>query len=87
MYVYIYSKAAGCYTVGFYKPDGEWEPESDHPTDEAAAKRVAWLNGGDKVREVLVRPTGYIVHPCNHVEFFWDSDEEEPVRDGGAPAT
>ena len=34
-----------CYTVGFYKPDGEWEPESDHATREEAAQRVAYLNG------------------------------------------
>jgi hypothetical protein len=34
------------FTVGFYKPDGEWEPESDHATADAAAKRVHYLNGG-----------------------------------------
>ena len=33
------------WTVGYYKPDGTWVPESDHPTPEEAAKRVAWLNG------------------------------------------
>ena len=33
-------------TVGFYRPDGKWEPESDHETDESAAARVAYLNGG-----------------------------------------
>jgi len=33
------------YTVGYYDPDGKWQPESDHDTSEAAAKRTAWLNG------------------------------------------
>ena len=34
------------YTVGFYKPDGSFEPESDHDNKPDAADRVAWLNGG-----------------------------------------
>lgn len=46
MYVYVYSKSAQCWTVGFFKPDGEWEPESDHATQDAAAHRVHYLNGG-----------------------------------------
>lgn len=44
MYVYILSEP-GLWTVGFFKPDGKWEPESDHDTKEAAAARVAYLNG------------------------------------------
>lgn len=44
MYVYIKSEP-NLFTVGFYKPDGKWEPESDHSTREEAANRVAWLNG------------------------------------------
>jgi hypothetical protein len=44
MYVYIYSN--GVYTVGFFKSNGEWVPESDHDTDEEAAERVHYLNGG-----------------------------------------
>jgi hypothetical protein len=36
----------GLWTVGYYTPDGEWHPESDHDTAEAAAERVHWLNGG-----------------------------------------
>ena len=43
---------AGCYTVGFYSPDGEWHPESDHPTSEEAAQRVRWLNGGKDESDV-----------------------------------
>ena len=34
------------YTVGFYKPDGSFESESDHGDKGEAADRVAWLNGG-----------------------------------------
>lgn len=47
-YVYIRSKAE-LWTVGFYRPDGEWEPESDHPNSELAAERVHYLNGGKDV--------------------------------------
>ena len=47
MYVYINGGKSepGLYTVGFYKPDGTWEPESDHRNSADAAARVAWLNG------------------------------------------
>ena len=44
MYVYIRSEP-GLWVVGFYDPDGEWNPESDHDNPEKAADRVAWLNG------------------------------------------
>jgi len=44
MYVYIKSEPT-LWTVGFYTPSGEWMPESDHGDKEAAAKRVAYLNG------------------------------------------
>lgn len=45
---YVYRKSEpGLWTVGYYRPDGEWEPESDHDTPAMAASRVAWLNGGD----------------------------------------
>lgn len=46
MYIYIQSEAK-LWTVGFYDPDGEWQPESDWPTAEKAAMQVAWLNGCD----------------------------------------
>ncbi len=57
-YVYIHSERAGqkisegnyfehnLYTVGFYTPDGKWEPESDYNTRDEAARRVHYLNGG-----------------------------------------
>jgi hypothetical protein len=47
MYVYKRTEFSPycLYTVGYHEPDGKWIPESDHDTKEAAAKRVAWLNG------------------------------------------
>lgn len=54
-YVYIQSESGEhpLWTVGFYKPDGQWEAESDHDKPEKAADRVAYLNGGAAVSEVL----------------------------------
>lgn len=49
MYVYIESEhnpEGSLYTVGFYGPKGEWHPESDHDSQDKAAERVHWLNGG-----------------------------------------
>ena len=37
----------GLWTVGFYRPDGEWEAESDHESTADAAARVSYLNGGN----------------------------------------
>ena len=50
MYVYIRSERE-LWTVGFYSPDGTWNPESDHTDHEKAAQRVAWLNGSGKNHE------------------------------------
>jgi hypothetical protein len=36
----------GLWTVGFYDPTGKWIPESDHDSEESAARRVHYLNGG-----------------------------------------
>ena len=47
MYVYIMSEPNTLWTVGFYRPDGKWEAETDWPDPEQAAKRVAWLNGAN----------------------------------------
>ena len=69
MYVYIESerytdpdtgRTNALYTVGFYKPDGGWAPESDHGTKKKAANRVAFLNGNyDKYElEKEKRPYG-----------------------------
>ncbi len=53
MYVYIKSES-GLWTAGFYKPNGEWAPESDHTSPEEAAQRVNWLNGGSDPRSALL---------------------------------
>lgn len=48
MWVYIQSEHSpygNLYTVGFYDPLGKWHPESDHESQEAAARRVNYLNG------------------------------------------
>jgi hypothetical protein len=47
MYVYLFSRMDQLYTVGFYDPKGKWQPDSDHNLRESAARRVAWLNGGN----------------------------------------
>lgn len=50
MYVYIESERTSehvLYTVGFYDPKGNWQPDSDHSDREAAADRVHYLNGGN----------------------------------------
>jgi hypothetical protein len=45
-WVYIQSEnSPPLFTVGFYRPDGAWEAESDHGTREEAAARVNYLNG------------------------------------------
>lgn len=46
-YVYIRSES-NLWTVGFYDPNGKWNPESDHDNSEDAAKRVHYLNGGSE---------------------------------------
>jgi len=45
MYVYIRTESS-LWTVGFYDPQGKFQPESDWDTKEAAAERVHFLNGG-----------------------------------------
>jgi hypothetical protein len=50
MYVYIRSEP-GLWTVGFYSPDGKWNPESDFNSMREAARRVSYLNGGSPLAE------------------------------------
>ena len=46
MWVYFQSEALPrLWTVGFYDPEGEWNPDSDWDEREDAATRAAWLNG------------------------------------------
>lgn len=44
MYHYIQSEKH-LWTVGTGGPGDDWEPESDHDTEESAANRVSFLNG------------------------------------------
>ena len=53
MYVYVKSEPR-LWTVGFYDPQGKWHAENDYESEDAAAERVHWLNGGS-LREA-VRP-------------------------------
>lgn len=55
-WVYIKSETR-LWTVGFYRPDGNWEAESGYASAEAAAERVHYLNGGSdhKVDDALKR--------------------------------
>ena len=47
MSTWIYKRTEpDLWTVGFYGPDGTWEPESDHGSRDEAADRVRYLNGG-----------------------------------------
>lgn len=43
-WVYVRSEP-GLWTVGFYDPQGKWQPDSDHGSTQAAADRAAYLNG------------------------------------------
>jgi hypothetical protein len=46
---YVYMKTEPqLWTVGFYSPDGEWNPEGDYDSKDQAAERVHYLNGGSK---------------------------------------
>lgn len=50
MWVYIQSEPL-LWTVGFYAPDGTWNPESDWGSRDEAAERVRWLNGGREAEQ------------------------------------
>lgn len=45
--VWLYRNTeSGLWTVGFFCPNGKWEPESDHDSEVSAANHVHYLNGG-----------------------------------------
>lgn len=48
MYVYKQTEFGQhpLWTVGYYRPDGVWESESDHGNSTDAQQRVIRLNGG-----------------------------------------
>lgn len=45
MWVYMQTEPR-LWTVGFYDPAGKWHPDSDHDSQDSAARRVIVLNGG-----------------------------------------
>lgn len=46
--MYIYKKTESqLWTVGFYDPDGDFNAASDHSSEQEAAERVHYLNGGN----------------------------------------
>lgn len=79
-YVYITSERAGhggaendLFTVGFYNPaTSRFMPESDHPTKEEAAQRVALLNGGDNGEALAALRR--IAHVLNTCQVRWEGD-------------
>lgn len=46
------------YTVGFYKPEGQFEPEGDYDNKTDAAERVHYLNGGAGGQTIAVEMIG-----------------------------
>ena len=45
--MYVYKKSDELrWAVGYYGPDGKWEPESSYTQKQWAAERVHYLNGG-----------------------------------------
>lgn len=64
------------YTVGFYHPDGTWEPESDHDSREEAAQRVAYLNGS-YVQTKLDKAAPELLAALQEARKFIDSHSEE----------
>jgi hypothetical protein len=76
-YVYIRSEP-GLWTVGFYDPAGDWQPESDHGSTDAAAQRVAFLNGGPQPQLVeALRECSEYLHDIPHSA---DGGDDEAVR-------
>jgi len=71
MYVYIMSESfmdldqvrRELFTVGFYRPDGQWESESDHDSREKAGARAHYLNGGTGP-QVIEETAGDYVPPA-----------------------
>jgi hypothetical protein len=61
MYVYIKTESQ-LWTVGSYTPTGKWEAESDHSSQEEAAARVHYLNGGNAVDAKLRRVLQFLAH-------------------------
>ncbi|MEV0292582.1 hypothetical protein [Nocardia sp. NPDC050710] len=67
-YVYMRTEPQ-LWTVGFYKPNGEWEPESDHDRKDRAADRVIFLNGRGSDTDVaeLIRQHDELREECKEL--------------------
>ena len=64
------------WTVGFQHPNGEWEPESDHSSEESARQRVHYLNGGTDHDQRNDEPTAL----ANHQGDIEVAEQVEPVN-------
>ncbi len=75
MYVYQRTEPA-LWTVGYHKPDGSWEPESDHGSREEATRRVIVLNGGTPEQ-----PIGYLTLSCafDHIGEALDDYDDDKI--------
>jgi hypothetical protein len=49
-YVYVRSEPQ-LWTTGFYKPNGDWEPDDDFGSPSEAGNRVAFLNGAGSIEK------------------------------------
>ena len=81
-YVYIKSEP-GLWTVGFYKPDGTWETESDHGSSDEMEHRRYGV-GVSIVRVITAMDHGALALALVSVEierFLEKRDALEPTRD------
>ncbi len=52
-FMWVYRRTeSGLWTVGWWSPSREWNPDSDYSSKEEAAARVHYLNGGAGSAEV-----------------------------------
>jgi hypothetical protein len=68
------------WTVGFHRPDGRWEPESDHDSERAAKVRAHDLNGVES-EYVYIRS-----EPGLWTVGSYDGDHWTPESDHGREA-
>lgn len=54
-FIFRETETGDLWTVGYYHPEGEWEPVSDHITQKAAEDEVSRLNG-NKTKLELAAP-------------------------------
>ena len=47
----IVQSELGLWTIGHYKPDGEWEPLEDRDDKTKAMQLCAWLNGSGEIAD------------------------------------